>query len=57
MDVPPTPSAYFCDTGALAIVRTPSQVLDIVYANGGGAAGVTSGGFYPKGMNGTIVST
>ena len=57
MDIPPTPSAYFCETGGLAIVRTPSQVLDIVYANGGGAAGVTSGGFYPKGMNGTITST
>lgn len=50
-------NSYFCDTKALAIVRTPAQVLDIVYANKSGAAGVTSGGFYPNGMNGTIVST
>jgi hypothetical protein len=50
-------NSYFCDTKALAIVRTPAQVLDIVYANKSGSAGVTSGGFYPNGMNGTIVST
>lgn len=54
-DVPPTTSAYFCEKGALAIVRTPQQVLNIVYANT--AAGVTKGGFFPNGMNGTIVST
>ena len=55
MDVPPTTSAYFCEKGALAIERTPQQVLNIVYANT--STGVTSGGFYPNGMNGTIVST
>jgi hypothetical protein len=55
MDVPPTTSAYFCENGALAIERTPQQVLNIVYANT--ATGVTSGGFYPNGMNGTIIST
>jgi hypothetical protein len=55
MDVPPDSSHYFCDTGALAIVRTPAQVLNIVYANT--ATGITSGGFYPNGMNGTILST
>ncbi len=55
MDVPPTTSAYFCEKGALAIERTPQQVLNIVYANT--ATGITSGGFYPNGVNGTIVST
>jgi hypothetical protein len=55
MDVPPTTSAYFCEKGALAIERTPQQVLNIVYANT--STGVTSGGFYPNGMNGTIIST
>jgi hypothetical protein len=48
---------YFCETGGLAIVRTPQQVLNIVYATTAGATGITSGGFYPKGLNGTIVST
>lgn len=47
--------SYFCDKNALAIVRTPAQVLNIVYATPG--TGVTSGGFYPKGLNGTIKST
>lgn len=46
---------YFCEKNGLAIVRTPQQVLNIVYAATG--AGVTKGGFYPNGMNGTIVST
>ena len=46
---------YFCETGGLAIVRTPQQVLNIVYATTG--TGITSGGFYPNGMNGTIKST
>jgi hypothetical protein len=55
MDVPPTTSAYFCEKGALAIERTPQEVLNIVYANT--STGVTSGGFYPNGMNGTIIST
>lgn len=55
MDVPPTTSAYFCEKGALAIERTPQEVLNIVYANT--STGVTSGGFYPNGLNGTIVST
>ena len=36
--------------------RTPSQVLHIVYATGGGS-GVSSGGFFPSGMNGTIKAT
>ncbi len=55
MDVPPITSAYFCETKGLAIVRTPQQVLNIVYANT--ATGVKLGGFFPNGLNGTIVST
>ena len=50
MDVPPTATKYFpVDTNSLAIPRTTSEVLKIVY--GGGTC---SGGFYPDGMNGTI---
>jgi hypothetical protein len=52
LDVPPTSSKPFdLDSNALAIPRTTSQVLNIVYAGG-----KTEGGFYPKGMNGVIVS-
>lgn len=32
--------------------RTPSQVLRVVYATAG--TGVSSGGFYPNGLNGTV---
>jgi hypothetical protein len=50
-DVPPTAKNPFCvDGNALSISRTTSQVLNIVY--GGGKC---AGGFYPNGMNGTIV--
>ena len=50
-DVPPTTQApYDVDANALSIPRTTSQVLNIVYAGGR-----CSGGFYPNGMNGTIV--
>ncbi len=51
LDVPPTTSMPFdVDKNALSIPRTTSQVLNIVY--GGGSC---SGGFYPDGINGTIV--
>ena len=51
-DVPPADGRYFAvDSHGLVIPRTPRQVLDIVY----GATGNTKGGFYPNGMNGTIV--
>jgi hypothetical protein len=51
LDVPPSSSHPFdVDANALSIPRTTSQVLNIVY--GGGKC---AGGFYPNGMNGTIV--
>ena len=40
------------DANGLALIRTPSQVLSIVYAKT--AAGSTSGGFFPQGLNGNI---
>ena len=52
LDVPPTSTNVFdIDKNALAISRTTSQVLNIVYAGGS-----SSGGFYPDGMNGVITS-
>jgi hypothetical protein len=51
-DIPPTSSHPFdVNSNALAIPRTPSEVLNIVYAGG-----TSSGGFYPDGMNGVITS-
>jgi Ferritin-like domain len=67
LDIPPydpaidtggtaTASAYFpTDSNGLAITRTPSQVLMIVYHTM--STGVTSGGFFPNGLNGNIKST
>ena len=52
LDIPPSDKMLFdVNSNALAIPRTPSQVLNIVYAGG-----KSSGGFYPDGMNGVIVS-
>jgi len=52
-DVPPNETHFFpVDPNALAIKRTPSQVLAIVYANA--ASGTASGGFFPSGLNGNI---
>ncbi len=54
LDIQPPPSGkqYFSlDSNGLTAVRTPGQVLYIVY---GLKAGVTSGGFYPNGVNGNI---
>ena len=52
LDVLPTEQAFFFDKNALAVNRTPSQVLAIVYANQ--AAGTAMGGFFPNGLNGNI---
>lgn len=50
---PPSGSQYFTDDPyALAIVRTPSEVLSIVYHNS--APGTMKGGFFPNGVNGNI---
>ncbi len=57
MDMTPPPSGinYFDDSlnQALAIIRTPAEVLSIVYAVGKGGSD-TGGGFFPNGVNGTI---
>lgn len=42
------------NANGLAISRTPQQVLNVLYLNGGTA---TSGGFFTAGVNGTIKST
>ena len=44
------------DGTGLAYGRSVDQVLHIVYATGGGA-GVSSGGFFPSGLNGNIKTT
>ncbi len=50
---PPAGDRYFtADANALAIVRTPSEVLAIAYHNS--APGTSSGGFFPNGVNGAI---
>ena len=53
-----TPSSIVAadTTNAIAFSRTTDQVLHIVYGTGG-AAGVSKGGFFPNGMNGTITVT
>ncbi len=48
--VPPTSKTpFFVDSSALAVPRTAQEVLAIVYHGG-----AHSGGFFPKGLNGTI---
>jgi hypothetical protein len=51
-DVPPTSANPYDvnSSNALSIPRTPAEVLNIVYHGG-----KCSGGFYPDGMNGSIV--
>ncbi|GAC1617971.1 MAG: ferritin-like domain-containing protein [Candidatus Acidiferrum sp.] len=52
-DVLPDSTHYFTvDANALAIKRTTSQVLAIVY--GSATAGTSKGGFFPNGLNGNI---
>jgi hypothetical protein len=57
LDVLPPPAGtkfFTVDDTALAIVRVPSQVLHIVYYKW--EQGVSSGGFFPMGLNGTITT-
>ncbi len=64
-DIPPTSTTVFNTdpTTGLNTVRTPQQVLGIVYGvtsaatSATPATGITSGGFFPNGMNGNIKST
>jgi len=43
------------DANGIAFVRSPSQVLNIVYLNG--ATGTSSGGGFPSGVNGAVRTT
>jgi len=53
LDVLPDEAHFFAvDSNGLAIKRTPSQVLAIVYAKA--TPGTNSGGFFPNGVNGNI---
>ena len=59
-DLPPSATQIFNTnpTTGLNAVRTTSQVLQIAYGpSAAGKTGVTSGGFFPSGMNGNIKST
>lgn len=52
---PPAGKQYFTvDQHALAVVRVPSQVLHILY--GKWETGISRGGFFPMGLNGTITT-
>ena len=54
-------SIVAADSNAVAFSRTVDQVLHIVYATGTSSAGypfgITSGGFFPNGLNGNIKQT
>ena len=58
LDMPPTGSKIFNtgSTSGLNPVRTTSQVLQILYATPG-VTGTSSGGFFPNGLNGAIVTS
>ncbi len=55
IEVSGQPNIVPTDANALAFARTTKQVLNIVYLNP--ASGVTSGGFFPNGLNGVLRST
>lgn len=55
LDILPAPSGnriFSLDANGLSAVRTPGQVLALVYADTRG--GATRGGFFPNGVNGSI---
>lgn len=58
LDVPPPPtgSLYFTvePTNALAIIRTPRQVLNIVLSTPTSNPNATTGGFFPNGTNANL---
>lgn len=56
MDQPPTASQIFntSNTTGLNPIRTVGQVLTIVYGAQPNTTGVTSGGFFPNGLNGNL---
>ena len=58
LDVVPPPSGtyYFDDSQdtALAVIRTPSEVLMLAYLNPN--KGASHGGFFPNGFNGTLTT-
>jgi hypothetical protein len=63
-DVPPTATQYFTvdATNALSPARNTSQVLGVAYGvstptTTTPTTGVTMGGFFPQGVNGTVKST
>ncbi len=58
MDMPPTAAQIFntSPTTGLNPVRTTSQVLQIVYG-AAGQTGISKGGFFPNGLNGTITTS
>lgn len=63
-DVPPTAAQYFTvdATNALGPARNTSQALGVVYkvstpATTTPPTGITMGGFFPNGVNGTVKST
>jgi hypothetical protein len=51
--IPPPAGTRYISVNAdgLTAIRTPGQVLNIVY---GGQSGVSAGGFFPTGMNGNL---
>ena len=54
-DVPISSNLFSTNpANGLVAVRTPGQVLYLVYGN---QANVTSGGFFPNGVNGTLVTS
>jgi hypothetical protein len=52
LDVPPQSKVFQVDAQGLSTIRTPNQVLAVVYANA--TAGTGAGGFFPSGVNSAL---